>query len=130
MEYEGLGWKDGKATMNYSTRAPVASPGDGLRTGILGNWDGTVVLKEGSFRIALHVWPAENATLTGRLDSLDEDMNDLAVDAVRFERPALHFEVPSVRGVYDGTLNPGEAKIEGTWTQRGVSVPLVLTRRK
>jgi len=111
----------GKATVNYSTRATVVSPADGRRTGILGNWDGTVVLKEGSFRVAMHVRPAENGTLTGRLDSLDEDMNDLAVDAVHFEHPALHFEVPSVGGVYGGTLNSGEAKIDGTWTQRGVS---------
>jgi hypothetical protein len=35
-----------------------------------------------------------------------------------------------IDGVYDGNISTDNATIEGTWTQRGASRPLVLTRVK
>lgn len=38
------------------------------------------------------------------------------------------FDVPAVRGRFEGTLSDDEQRLEGTWAQGGLSFPLTLTR--
>ena len=61
------------------------------------------------------------------MDSVDQGVNDIPLSDVILRGSRLTFSVPSVNGSYDGTLQPGENTIKGTWTQ-GRPFPLNLTR--
>jgi putative intracellular protease/amidase len=129
MEYEGQGWKgDGSTVAKHSPPAVRPNPSDNYATGVLGNWQGKIVSKEGVFQIALHIWPDKNGKLTGTLDSLDEEVGGFKLDPIAFKGPDLHFTVPAVEGAYEAKLNSHGSAIEGTWTQHGTSAPLVLER--
>lgn len=131
MEYEGKGWMgDGTASVEYSVGAPKSSPADRFTAGVLGNWEGKIIAKEGAFRVAAHIWPDNDGKLTGTVDSLDEDQYGFVISSVTLNKSDLRFEVASLKAVYDGKLGGQESKIEGTWTQRGATVPVTLTRKK
>lgn len=127
MEYEGQGWKGDGAAMANSSR-PHSNPSDQYSKGVLGNWRGELVSGEGTFRVALHIWPDKDGKLTGTLDSVDEETDDVRLGSIRFNQPDLHFTVPSIAGAYQAKLNAKESAIEGTWTQNGTSLPLVVER--
>jgi len=127
MEYEGQGWRDGAAIVTAQARS---NPSDRYTKGVLGNWEGKLTLAEGTFRVAVHIWPDKGGNLTGTVDSLDEDDNGRTVSSATFKNPALHFEVASVGGSFDGTLNKEESAIKGTWLQHGISTPVLLERNK
>ena len=38
---------------------------------------------------------------------------------VPFKEAAFHFEIPSVAGTFEGTLDPGKNKLSGNWSQTG-----------
>jgi putative intracellular protease/amidase len=131
MEYESLAWKgEGAAMADYSQMVPHASPADKYSTGVMGNWQGKIASSEGTFTVAVHIWPESDGALIGTIDSVDEDTAGLHLHAVDFSKPALHFTVPSVQGAYEAKLDATESKIEGTWTQHGTSAPLILERVK
>lgn len=129
MEYEGMGWMgDGTSSVKYSASTRTPNPSDGLTSGVDGNWQGKITIKEGSFQLVVHIWPDKNGVRTGTVDSVDEDVNAIAIDSITRNNSNLHFEVGTVGGVFDGKLNAKESAIEGTWTQHGATTPLVLTR--
>jgi len=125
MEYEGQGWRDGAAT---AAAQPRANPSDQYTEGVLGNWGGKITLSEGTFRVAVHIWPDNSGTLTGAVDSLDQGDNGRTISSITFNNSALHFEVASVGGSFDGALNKEESAIKGTWLQHGISTPLLIER--
>lgn len=127
MEYEGQGWKgDGRAIAEYSR--PHPNPSDEYSKGVLGNWQGNLVSSEGTFRVALHIWPDKDGRLTATLHSVDEDTNDIGIPSISFHQRDLQFTVPSIEGTYQAKLHGEESAIEGTWTQHGTTLPLVLKR--
>ena len=127
MEYEGQGWRrDGAAVAVHSQTH--STPSDKYSKGVLGNWQGQLVAKEGTFRVAVHIWPDKDGKLAGTIDSVDEDTNDIAITSMSFNQGDLRFTVPSIDGSYQAKLNAEESGIEGTWSQRGTSLPLTLKR--
>ncbi len=64
---------------------------------------------------------------TGVLDSVDQGAK-LPIENVTLDGSALRFDVPLVQGKFDGKLDPGGARVEGTWTQNGVTQPLAFTK--
>jgi putative intracellular protease/amidase len=131
MEYEGSGWTgNGTARVKYSEPDRVSSPADRYTQGVLGNWDGKIITKDGAFRVAVHIWPDKDGELTGTLDSVDEDENEIAINSITLHKSDLHFEIATLSGAYAGKLDSQESRIEGTWTQHGASAPLTLTRKK
>jgi putative intracellular protease/amidase len=129
MEYEGQGWMgDGSAIANHSRPTAATNPSDQYSTGVLGNWQGKIVTKDRNYTVAVHIWPAKDGTLSGTLDSLDEQANGIELDLVALTGNKLHFTVPSLKGSYEARLNQSNSAIEGTWKQNGQSLPLVLER--
>lgn len=94
--------------------------------GVAGVWQG--VLEGVGLRLQLHIFAVEGGKFTGKLDSLDQGANGLACDNISLKASAFHFEVPSVGGAYDGTLNTAADEISGTWTQHGVTRTLNFKR--
>src|SRR5262245_46024284 len=126
MNYPGQDWK-GDGT--DSVKRPL--PSDQLSTGVLGNWQGEVITKEGPLQLAIHIWPYQNdKQLVGTADVLNRDVRDIFIDPIAFNGPDLHFEIHLGKSTYDGKLNAQETAIEGNWTQFGASAPLVLKRVK
>src|SRR5215472_14816261 len=50
------------------------------------------------------------------------------IDSVTVSGGNVHFEVKWIRATFDGRLDPGGRKIQGTWTQPGRSLPMQIAR--
>ena len=124
MNYPGHDWK-GDGTESVKSPLPSAQ----FSTGVLGEWQGKVITKDGPLQLALHIWPTQNGkVLVGTADLLNRDERDLFIDPIAFTAPDLHFEIRPIKSAYDGKLNAQASTIEGTWKQDGASAPLVLNR--
>jgi putative intracellular protease/amidase len=128
MEYEGKGWKGtGAAAASFMAHSGP-HPSDIVSGGMLGNWEGSLVVGSTKMRVALHVWREPTGALTGTADSLDEDALDLPISGMAWSGSTLHFEIASVGGTFDGTLDAKARTIAGTWKQSEESQPLLLHR--
>lgn len=93
-----------------------------------GTWQGSLVASGMELRLQLHVSHDKESVLTASLDSIDQGTQGLAATNVSQKSSAVHFEVPAVKGSYDGTLNAAKSEISGTWTQYGVAQKLNFRR--
>ena len=126
MNYPGQDWK-GDGT--ESVKRPL--PSDRLSTGVLGNWQGEVMTKEGPLQLVFHIWPyPPDKQLVGAADVTNLELQDLFIDPITLNGSDLHFEIRLAQAAYDGKLNAQGTAIEGTWKQSGASAPLVLKRVK
>src|SRR5437773_5047441 len=121
MNYPGQDWK-GDGT--DSLKRPL--PSDQFSTGVLGNWQGEVITKEGPLQLAIHIWPyPDDKHLVGTADVLNRNVRDLFIDPIALNGLDLHFEIHNGTGTFDGKVNAQGMAIEGTWKQSGASVPIV-----
>jgi putative intracellular protease/amidase len=129
MEYEGTGWKgDGTSMVKYSEPPVVHTPADGYRSGAFGNWRGDLATKDGTFRIAVHLWPDAQGRTVGSVDSIDQDAFGAPIESAKIGGTGVDFEIGSVHGRYSGKLDAKGNAIQGTWTQGDATLSLNLTR--
>lgn len=124
MNYPGVDWK-GDGT--ESVKRPL--PSDQFSTGVLGNWQGETMTKQGPLRLAVHLWQ-NGKQLVGFAEIINRDTGSLFIDPIAFSEPSVHFEIHSVSGMFDGKVDAQGTVIEGNWKQSGTSAPLVLKRVK
>jgi uncharacterized protein len=93
-----------------------------------GVWQGALEGNGMRLRLQLHVSHADQNQLVAALDSPDQSISGLPATKVSEKDSALHFEIPVVNGVYEGTLNPAKNAITGTWTQNDVTQALEFKR--
>ena len=128
LEYEGAGWQgDGRSTVKYSVPVAAHSPADSYHAGAFGNWRGSLAMSDGTFRVAVHLWPDAQGHALGTVDSIDEDANGKMVDNVRVQDGNVTFD-DGQDGKFSGRLDAQQDVIEGTWTQGKVVLPLRLQR--
>ncbi|MGC2765817.1 MAG: hypothetical protein WB607_09955 [Candidatus Acidiferrum sp.] len=94
-----------------------------------GAWMGTIEAGAMKLRVVFHITNTADG-LKATMDSLDQGAKGIPVTSVKREGTSLKIEMKQIDGVYDGNISTDNATIEGTWTQRGASRPLVLTRVK
>jgi hypothetical protein len=87
------------------------------QTGVVGDWSGTLNAGPAKLRLLLHIKAAQDGTLTGTLDSLDQGANDIPISTVELKDGKLNLNVAAVNGTYEGTVNKDSSEITGTWTQ-------------
>jgi uncharacterized protein len=92
---------------------------------ITGEWQGTLKTGVLDLRLAVHISKVADGRLSGTMDSLDQGAMGIPITSISFQGSRLVFQVASVRGSYEGTLEG--ATIKGAWTQAG-SLPLALHR--
>ena len=128
MEYEGAGWKgDGHAATAFVSAPPPSYPSDASARGPVGRWSGAIKTHEdGDFDVVLHLWREKDGKVGGAVDSIDDDAYGIPVSDVSIRGSKISFEVPSVMGAFDGTLEA--STIRGTWKQHDTTAPLDLTR--
>jgi D-alanyl-D-alanine-carboxypeptidase/D-alanyl-D-alanine-endopeptidase len=109
--------------LGLAANAPYAqSPTD-----LAGDWFGSLVAGGGRLRLALHVTADSAGKLSVTLDSLDQGAMGLRGDHAVLKGDGFSFRIPSVAGIYSGTLDADRKGISGTWNQ-GVPLPLNFAR--
>jgi uncharacterized protein len=93
-----------------------------------GVWQGALEANGLRLRLQLHVSHDEQKHLVAALDSPDQGISGLPAANVSQDGAVLHFEIPIVNGVYEGTLNTAKSAIAGSWMQNGVSRELKFQR--
>ena len=96
---------------------------------IVGDWEGTLDPgAQAKKRIVVHISAAQDGSLTGTIDFPDQDTSGIAMTAITYKEPALHFESTPSLIVYDGKLGADKLSIAGTLKQSAQSLDLVLKR--
>jgi len=95
--------------------------------GVAGLWQGALKVSGVELRIVFHVDKADDGQLTATMDSPDQGATGIPVDECSFGDGKLKLTIKSITGGFEGTVKD-DSTIEGTWTQGGGSLPLVLKR--
>lgn len=82
---------------------------------LAGEWSGVL---GGRLHLVVTISKSSAGDLAGSLNSVDQHAT-LTLANVKLSGSAVHFEVPRVGGVYDGSMNKKGDGISGTWTQAG-----------
>jgi pimeloyl-ACP methyl ester carboxylesterase len=106
-----------------------AKPSDAQPSDIDGAWMGKLDTGTQRLRVVFRITNTQDG-LTATLDSPDQGMNGLPGTAVTREGSSLKIETNQIDGVFAGKIATDAGLIDGTWTQRGHSYPLALTRVK
>jgi CubicO group peptidase (beta-lactamase class C family) len=120
-------WNQGKTVPLVFTRdtfVPAAKPSrlDGI-------WLGTLHAGGASLRLQLHIKSDAMGQEYGSLDSLDQGSMGIECGNVVFRSGNVSFDVPAVKGRFEGTLSADGDTLAGQWSQNGSSLPLTLTRQ-
>jgi hypothetical protein len=89
----------------------------------------STVLGVMKLRLVFHITNTEDG-LTATMDSPDQNANGLPVTSVTRDGASLKMELKQIAGGFEGKIAQDLTTIEGTWTQRGSPLPLVLKRVK
>jgi uncharacterized protein len=125
-------WSQGSASIPLTfwreTGAVARKPGDAMFP-VEGLWQGAVETHGMRLRFQLHISHDTEGLLIAALDSLDQGVTGLPANHVTLKDPIFHFEIPSVAGVYEGTLNGAKNAITGKWSQTSAdNLPLDFKR--
>ncbi len=119
-------WTQGQPLpLNFKKRSPrdkVAAP-----SVIDGAWQGLLVAGEQKLRIALQVTTGADGVLGVSFFSLDQSPSPFPARNVKLEGASFSFDIPVVKGRYEGKLSEDKKTIHGTWTQ-GSGLPLDFKR--
>lgn len=94
-----------------------------------GAWSGTLDAAGTKLRVVFHIINTADG-LTATMDSPDQNVFRLSASSVTRTGSSLKVEIKQIGGGFEGKISGDLATIEGTWTQRGGSLPLTLKRQK
>jgi len=125
-------WSQGSASIplifRRETGAVARKPGDAIFP-VEGLWQGAVETHGMRLRFQLHISHDTEGSLIAALDSLDQGVTGLPANHVALNDSTFHFEIPSVAGVYEGSLNAPKNAITGKWSQTSAdNLPLDFKR--
>lgn len=95
---------------------------------IIGDWNGLLDLGGVQLRLVLHVQETDEG-LTATIDSPDQGTTGMPVNEISREDDAFSFALKDIQAAYRGTISADFSTIEGTFTQGGNRLPLVLQRQ-
>jgi hypothetical protein len=91
-----------------------------------GHWQGTLAIKQMKLRLVFNVARLPDATYAATMDSLDQGARSIPATTVDYTAPKAHLEWAGIGATFDGQIQNG--KLNGTFTQGGQKIPLVLQR--
>ena len=109
-----------RTTAPIKTEHKPAKPSD-----IDGAWMGTLDTGAIKLRVVFHIVNTEDG-LTATMDSLDQGMKAFAMTSVSRDGTTLKIDSKQLEGVFSGKIAADKSSIDGTWTQHGGAMPLVL----
>src|SRR5262249_54232557 len=95
------------------------------------HWEGTLKVRPGTqLRLVVHVRTDERGVMAATLDSPDEGIEGLKLDPFSLSPRdrRFSFELKAIAARYKGRLNAEATEGVGTWSQRGVELPLTFKR--
>ena len=95
---------------------------------IEGIWQGTLKFSGIELRIIFTISRSPDNTLTATYDVPEQNATDVPVDEITFNNRNVRLEIIPIEGVFKGKLSEDGVKIDGNWTQSGMTLPLVLER--
>ncbi len=98
------------------------------QTEIEGSWQGTLAVPGANLHIVFNIAKSPEGDLFATMDSPDQGATGIPVDRVSFSQGHLLLELKALTGLFEGELAGDKGSITGTWTQSGMSFPLVLER--
>ncbi len=93
---------------------------------IEGIWQGTLKFSGMELRIIFTISRSPDNTLTATYDVPEQNAIDVPVDKITFNNREVRLEIIPIDGIYKGKLSEDGVKIDGNWTQSGMTLPLVL----
>jgi len=134
--YEGKFTSDGKTisgtwTQAQSlpldfTRATPPKIGKPVKpSDIDGAWIGSLDTGAIKLRVVFHIVNTEEG-LKATMDSPDQGMKGLQMSSVTRDGATLKIEAKKLNGMFEGKIAADHSSIDGTWSQGGGSLPLVL----
>jgi hypothetical protein len=112
-------------TRKGDARLEPAPKNEPLDKALEGSWAGTLDANGTKLRLVLAL-TNEDGAAAGTLTSLDQGGIALPVASIVRAGSHLTVTVPSISGTFEGDLKDG--RLEGTWKQGPMSLPLVLTK--
>lgn len=107
--------------VDYAPAAIATTP-----AALSGIWLGTLQTGDKPLRVQIHLDFASKPSRCS-LDSLDQGSTGIPCNNVIASATELSIEVPTVDGSLKGSVSADANTVTATWTQNGVSMPLVLT---
>ena len=84
---------------------------------------------KGTLRVVFHIVNTADG-LTATIDSPDQGASGIPVSSVTRSGSTLKLESKPIGGAFEGKISSDFATIDGTWSQGGGSLPLMLKREK
>jgi uncharacterized protein len=95
---------------------------------IEGSWQGSLSIGGSQLRIVFNISKTPEGTLSGTLDSPDQNAKGIPINEVTFQNGHLVLNVKTVMGSFEGDYSADSTTIKGFWKQGGMSLPLDLKR--
>ena len=112
-------------TMTRKGEPRIAAPITGAPIGkaLEGRWNGTIDV-DGGLKLVLTMTNHPDGTSTGAIVNLDQGGLEIPVRITQ-DGARVTLDAPAVGGSYVATLNENGTELNGTYSQRGRSVPLI-----
>ncbi len=95
---------------------------------ITGTWSGVLTIPQGELKVNFNITATDNG-YTSTLDSPDQNAFGIPTDTTIYKKPELKITIAQLGAEYEGKLND-ENKLEGTFTQMGQALDLILTKKE
>jgi hypothetical protein len=115
-----------KLTRTGEAKVELTKPSPAVAPEFVGSWEGTVKF-DVPLRIVLTILNGKDGAEAGVV-SLDQSNARIRVNAVTQQGTKLSLDVKAVGGAYEGEINKESSEINGTWTQMGLTTPLLLKK--
>jgi hypothetical protein len=86
---------------------------------IAGDWQGTLLARQGPLRTVLKVSKSDDGGWRAMMYSIDQgrDKGGTRVTSITLQGSILRYLIDSINGSYEGKLSADGTSVEGTWTQ-------------
>jgi uncharacterized protein len=95
---------------------------------IAGKWNGILDVQGTQLRLVFNITKTASG-ISATMDSPDQGAKDIPVTAASFDNSVLKIAIPKMQLEYEGKLDADNA-ISGNFKQRGMSLPLNLSKNK
>ncbi|HJO29208.1 MAG TPA: hypothetical protein QGG30_01825 [Acidobacteriota bacterium] len=103
------------------------SPANAVK--IVGTWGGLMSAGTQTLQIVFHLEATAGGVLQAIMDSPDQGQFGLPVNKASFDGSILRLELDYADASFEGTMAADGLSIEGTWSQGGASLPLLVDKQ-
>src|SRR5207244_2588777 len=100
----------------------------GVRPELQGAWEGALQDKGRTLRMVFKVTKRTDGSYAATCDSIDQGAADIPVSHIAYSNTTVLIAIKSLKGNFNGEMNPNGSQITGIWEQVGMTFPLTLKR--